>query len=58
MARHFDPDYDDAVSEFRSRRRKKRYRCSDGMCGALDCTRCYGPDAGKEEEDTEEENEE
>lgn len=21
--------------------KRKPYRCSDGMCGALDCARCY-----------------
>ncbi len=29
-----DNDYDDGPTLVR------RYRCSDGMCGALDCPRC------------------
>jgi len=27
------------------------YSCSDGFCGATDCKRCYGPNAGDDYED-------
>ena len=41
------------MSYYRSYR---SYSCSDGFCGATDCTRCYGPSAGSDddEEDVEE----
>lgn len=34
-------------------RKRKPYRCSDGMCGATDCDRCYpgGVYEGDEEEE-------
>ncbi len=36
------------------RRQRNRYRCSDGYCGATDCSRCYpgGCDDEAREEDT------
>jgi hypothetical protein len=47
----FDPDYDwhdDYEAEFSRKRRP--FRCSDGMCGQLDCERCYPQTEGKEDE--------
>ena len=38
--------------------RRSRGACKDGMCGALDCTTCYGPFADRVvDENGEEENE-
>ena len=34
-----DWDEDELRNEFSSRRAP--YKCPDGMCGALDCARCY-----------------
>lgn len=31
-------------------RRRTTYGCSDRMCGALDCTTCFGPSAGEWED--------
>lgn len=46
-----DDDYDDLRNEFRQSR--NRYNCSDGMCGADDCSRCHpegmGEEGGEEE---------
>ncbi len=40
------------MSYYRSYR---SYSCSDGFCGATDCTRCYGPSAGSGDFDDDEE---
>lgn len=52
--------YEDAVargydgpSPAEERRMRNRYSCSDGMCGATDCSRCYGEGAGLEDDGVE-----
>lgn len=57
--RHHDHDSEDIAWELRhrfddedGRLIRRRYRCSDGMCGALDCDRCHpGWDEDTDEED-------
>ena len=45
-------DYeDDGYDGPAPRRQRQVYGCSDRMCGATDCTTCYGPGAGDEPDD-------
>lgn len=45
---HEDEKWADRLAEAREEyadRRKPLFRCSDRMCGGLDCANCYGPEA-------------
>lgn len=60
MRDHFDDELEDMRVSYRPRYLSS---CSDGMCGAYDCPRCYGSaayeyDAEDQEEKEEEEEEE
>lgn len=53
---HDDVGYSDVDDDTPKR---SRYRCSDGMCGATDCDRCYpgGVYEGDDDEDEEQDEE-
>ena len=53
-------NYDEAVErgyDGPTPRRRSTYGCSDMMCGALDCTTCYGPSAADYNEEPNDEEE-
>lgn len=52
----YDSDYDwhdDYETELR--RKPRPFRCSDGMCGQLDCERCYPGNNYRRDDDVDQE---
>ena len=53
--RQWAREREDGEDDDRFPRRRARYSCADGLCGADDCARCHSEYDGDEEEEGEDE---